>query len=62
MTRRLTALVIGNLAYEDAGELKSPANDAEDIAVKLETCGFTVIKRTSCSKWTWASEFQTHPA
>ena len=51
MSRRLTALVISNLAYEVACELKSPANDAEDIAVKLETWGFTVIKRTGCSKF-----------
>lgn len=44
MSRRLTALVIGNGAYEDAGELENPTNDAEDIAAKLETCGFSVIK------------------
>ena len=49
MSRRLTALVIGNLAYEVACELKSPANDAEEIAVKLETWGFTAIKRTGCT-------------
>ncbi len=44
MSRRLAALVIGNGAYEDAGELETPANDAEDIAAKLETRGFSVIK------------------
>lgn len=49
MSRRLTALVIGNGAYEDAGELENPANDAEDIAAKLETCGFSVIKAIDCT-------------
>jgi len=49
MSRRLAALVIGNGAYEDAGELENPANDAEDIAAKLETCGFTVIKELDCT-------------
>lgn len=51
MSRRLTVLVIGNIAHDNAGGLKIPANDAEDIAVKLETCGFTVIERTGCSKF-----------
>lgn len=49
MSRRLTALVIGNGAYESAGELENPANDAEDIAAKLETCGFSVIKELDCT-------------
>lgn len=50
MSRRLTALVIGNGAYEDAGELENPSNDADDMTTQLEACGFTVIKRTDCSK------------
>ncbi len=49
MSRRLTALVIGNAAYEHAGELKNPTNDAEDIAAKLAACGFTVSKAINCS-------------
>lgn len=49
MSRRLTALVIGNGAYEDAGELENPSNDAEDVAAKLEACGFSVIKVIDCT-------------
>jgi uncharacterized caspase-like protein len=49
MNRRLTALVIGNAAYVDAGPLKNPCNDAEDIAARLETCGFSVIRETNCT-------------
>lgn len=37
MSRRMIALVIRISAYEDAGELENPANDAADIAAKLET-------------------------
>jgi hypothetical protein len=44
MSRRLNALVIGNAAYEAVDELKNPVNDAEDMARKLESCGFTVIR------------------
>jgi hypothetical protein len=43
MSRRLSALVIGNAAYEAVDELKNPVNDAEDVGAKLETCGFSVI-------------------
>lgn len=46
MSRRLNALVIGNAAYEAVDELKNPVNDAQDVAGKLETCGFTVIRET----------------
>ena len=49
MTRKLTALVIGNAAYEVVVELKNPANDAEDIGRQLEASGFTVISKTDCS-------------
>lgn len=49
MSRRLTALVFGNGAYEDAGELENPVNDAEDVAAKLEACGFSVIKEIDCT-------------
>ncbi|WP_421980376.1 caspase family protein [Roseibium sp.] len=40
------ALVIGNATYEHAGELANPLNDADDIAGKLETLGFEVVKGT----------------
>jgi len=49
MSRRLTALVIGNAAYEHAGVLTNPTNDAKDIAAKLAGCGFTVSKAIDCS-------------
>lgn len=49
MSRRLTALVIGNADYADAGKLKNPGNDATDIAAKLTECGFTVAMHLDCS-------------
>ncbi len=49
MSRRLTALVIGNADYADAGKLKNPGNDATDISAKLTECGFTVATRLNCS-------------
>lgn len=49
MSRRLTALIIGNADYADAGKLKNPANDAADISDKLEECGFTVTTELDCS-------------
>ncbi|UCU99626.1 caspase family protein [Acidovorax radicis] len=49
MSRRLTALVIGNADYADAGKLKNPVNDAGDISAKLAECGFTVDTRLDCS-------------
>jgi len=45
MRCRLSALVIGNAKYVEAGTLKNPANDGEDIASKLEASGFTVTKK-----------------
>jgi uncharacterized caspase-like protein len=50
MSRRLTALVIGNADYVDAGKLKNPGNDATDIAAKLGECGFTVATHLDCSR------------
>lgn len=47
--KRLTALVIGNADYEDASTLQNPANDAEDVAKKLEDGGFAVTKLTDAS-------------
>lgn len=48
MTRRLNALVIGNAAYKAVEKLKNPVNDAEDIGLKLEACGFTVTQSIDC--------------
>jgi hypothetical protein len=49
MNRLVTALVIGNAAYTVAGKLKNPTNDAEDLAVRFEAFGFSVIKETDCT-------------
>lgn len=40
------ALVIGNSAYQNAGILTNPANDAEDIAAALKELNFTVVVGT----------------
>lgn len=37
------ALVIGNGSYVDAGTLANPVNDAQDVASKLRSIGFTVV-------------------
>ncbi len=37
------ALVIGNGDYANAGRLANPVNDAEDVAAKLRSLGFTVV-------------------
>ena len=37
------ALVIGNGDYAVAGTLANPVNDAEDVAAKLRSIGFTVV-------------------
>jgi uncharacterized caspase-like protein len=44
------ALVIGNSNYEIAGGLTNPRNDAEDLAEKLATLGFDVIKGVDLTK------------
>lgn len=49
MSRRLTALVIGNADYTSAGKLNNPGNDAIDISAKLTECGFTVSTQQNCS-------------
>lgn len=45
-TGKRIALVIGNSHYKslDMGSLKNPVNDATDVAAKLETLGFKVIR------------------
>ncbi|MFN3783067.1 MAG: SUMF1/EgtB/PvdO family nonheme iron enzyme [Spirosomataceae bacterium] len=44
-TERRLALVVGNNNYQYVKRLKNPANDADDMAVALESLGFEVIKR-----------------
>ena len=48
MTRRLTALVIGNAKYPD-DPLKNPTNDADDISAKLRSHGFDVLLGKDCT-------------
>ena len=47
---RKVALVIGNGAYENAGQLANPKNDAAAITRVLEGIGFKVIVATDASK------------
>lgn len=50
MEKRI-ALVVGNARYHDADKrLKNPVNDATDIADKLESLGFTVIRSLNQTK------------
>lgn len=44
---RRVALVIGNAAYPGVAALKNPANDANDIAVKLRRLNFNVTLKTN---------------
>ena len=47
--QKRVALVVGNSAYEHAGALANPANDAADMAAALKEVGFEVIARASTS-------------
>ena len=38
------ALVIGNSTYEHGGSLPNPVNDANAIAIALQSVGFEVMK------------------
>jgi uncharacterized caspase-like protein len=49
-TGKRVALVIGNAAYEEAGRLANPVNDARDMADALRAIGFTVIEGTDLGK------------
>ncbi|HEX6370081.1 MAG TPA: caspase family protein, partial [Longimicrobium sp.] len=40
---RRVALVVGNGAYENAGTLRNPVNDARSVAESLRRLGFTVM-------------------
>ncbi len=44
------ALVVGNAAYEQAGRLANPVNDAADVAAALRAIGFTVIEGSDLGK------------
>ncbi|WKN44413.1 caspase family protein [Tunicatimonas pelagia] len=42
------ALIIGNSAYEQGGQLRNPINDANAMQSTLESMGFTVMKYENC--------------
>lgn len=50
VSEKRLALVIGNAAYQNSGELRNPVNDANLMATTLQDLGFTVIKRTDATK------------
>src|SRR5690349_24925503 len=41
-TEKRVALVIGNSAYQNTGELRNPSNDATDMTAALRRLGFEV--------------------
>jgi hypothetical protein len=53
-----TALIIGNSGYRNA-PLRNPANDAEDIAAKLEGLGFAVTLLQDAGKGKMDSAVRT---
>ena len=48
-TEKRTALIIGNGHYQNVSVLDNPVNDANDMAVTLQSLGFEVIKGTDTS-------------
>lgn len=44
------ALVIGNSAYQHAGELRNPRSDASDMSSALKSLGFDVIEGLDLDK------------
>ena len=44
------ALVVGNSAYKEVGQLANPVNDAQEIASALKASGFDVILGTNVDK------------
>jgi uncharacterized caspase-like protein len=49
MKRHLSAFVLGNATYKEAGALKNPKNDADDITARLQSNGFSVVRKTDCT-------------
>ena len=44
------ALVVGNSAYQNVGQLRNPKNDAEDMTAKLTGLGFEVFGGTDLDR------------
>jgi uncharacterized caspase-like protein len=49
LAEKRVALVIGNSAYEHVPALANPKNDAADMAAKLESLGFEVVRGSDLS-------------
>jgi len=59
LSQKRLALVIGNSQYTGNGEtLNNPVNDANLMAQTLQSVGFTVIRRTNCTKQAMEQAFQ----
>ncbi|NJO32524.1 MAG: caspase family protein [Rhodospirillales bacterium] len=50
LAAKRVALVVGNSAYEHAGNLTNPRNDAVDLAVVLRRFGFDVLEGFDLNK------------
>jgi hypothetical protein len=50
ISERRLALLIGNSAYTQGGNLRNPVNDVRDMKAALEELGFRVIKHENCTQ------------
>lgn len=57
-TERRVALVVGNGAYENAGPLRNPVNDARSVAQSLQRLGFNVMLRENRSQREMAQDIR----
>ncbi|HEU4883387.1 MAG TPA: caspase family protein [Longimicrobium sp.] len=55
---RRVALVVGNGAYENAGTLRNPVNDARSVAQSLQRLGFNVMLRENRSQREMAQDIR----
>lgn len=55
---RRVALVVGNGAYQNAGTLRNPVNDARAVAASLQRLGFTVMLREDRSQREMAQDIR----
>jgi uncharacterized caspase-like protein len=57
-TERRVALVVGNGAYQNAGTLRNPVNDARSVAQSLQRLGFNVMLRENRSQREMAQDIR----
>jgi hypothetical protein len=55
---RRVALVVGNGAYQNAGTLRNPVNDARSVAQSLQRLGFNVMLRENRSQREMATDIR----